>query len=168
VHIQTLLTNKEAEVLKKWFYTLVKQLYPQQTAKFFSSEKDPFANPVGTKIYDGLQSIYSHLLGNKADDKMYASLEDIIRVMVVQSTAPSQGLSFMFSLKDIIRNELIGELGNEVLGSEELAQLERQIDGMLLVAADVYHDCREKIYANRVEEVKRNNFRLLQRANLID
>ncbi len=168
MHIQTLLSDKEADVLRKWFYALIKQMYPQQTGNFFSSEKDPFANPVGTKIYDGLQGIYNHLLDNDEDDKMSASLEDIIRVMVVQSTAPSQGLSFMFSLKDIIRNELIGELGKDVLGSEELIQLERQIDGLLLVAVDVYHDCREKIYANRVEEVKRNNFRLLQRANLID
>jgi hypothetical protein len=45
--------------------------------------------------------------------------------------------------------------------------LDRQIDGVLLMAFDVYSKCRQQIYEIRVRDVKNQVGKLLERANLI-
>jgi hypothetical protein len=87
-------------------------------------------------------------------------------VRSVQEFTPSQAISFIFCLKEAVREELKEELQDTNLLTE-LAVFDAQIDQLALFAFDIYVKCREQIYELRVNEIKRTGFRLLKKANLI-
>jgi hypothetical protein len=99
-------------------------------------------------------------------DKVYPFLDDIIRIKAVQDFSPSQAVSFIFLLKQVLRDTMKKEIRENSI-AEELALLESRIDEMILLSFDIYVKCRERIYEIKADEVKRMTFRLLQRANLI-
>jgi hypothetical protein len=93
------------------------------------------------------------------------ALDSIIRIRAVQDFSPSEAVSFLLGLKSVIREEL----GFKTLQnghSEEWAELDERIDGLLLLGFDMYSQCRQKIYDIRINEVKRRSERLLQMAGL--
>ena len=75
-------------------------------------------------------------------------------------------MSFLFLLKDVIRDSLEKEIREDSV-MKELVELESRIDRLALLSFDIYMKCRERIYEIKADEVKRLTFRLLQRANLI-
>lgn len=163
--IEQVLLQKKKVVLKEWF-RLILETYPDETAQFLKKEKDPFANPVGSKIWDGIDGLFEELLKEINPLKVSSFLDDIIRVRAVQDFTPSQAVTFIFLFKKVIREELRNELGDKGF-LDELFRLESRIDELALIAFDVYSKCREMIFEVRTNEVKNRYFRLLQRANLV-
>jgi hypothetical protein len=96
-------------------------------------------------------------------EKVCSALEEIVKIRSIQDFTPAQALSFVFSLKQVIREELKGELDAARLA--ELVQFEAQIDQLALFAFDVYVKCRERLYEIRVSEVKRSVSGLMRRLN---
>jgi len=82
----------------------------------------------------------------------------------VQDLRPSQALSFVFHLRNAIREELASEAKEF---SAEMATLESRIDAIALISFDIFVKCREKVYELKSNEVKNRTFRLLQMANLV-
>ncbi len=156
--------NKKA-ILKDWFHAVLEG-YPEDTAAFIRKEKDPFANPVGNAILEGIEGIFTELLGRSAEEEINPFLDRIIRIRAVQDFTPSQAVGFVFSLKEVVRKRLARD-GHLEHWAEELRTWEDDVDRVALMAFNIYMECREKLYELRVEEVKNRTARLLERANAI-
>lgn len=159
--LQPLLKEKREALLKKWFEQSI-QSYPTQTVEFLNSNRGQFTNPVGYSLRQGLGSLYDELCGDRDPEKIREALDSIIRIRAVQDFSPSEAVSFVFLLKDIISKEI-----GERVSVNELNSINEEIDRTALTAFDVYMQCREDLFEVRIREVERRNFRLLQVANQI-
>ena len=142
------------------------ETYSVNASTFFKDQKDPFANPVGYTISQGMEAIFDTLVRDEANKRALDFLDRIVRIRAVQDFTPSQAIGFLFSLKKVLREELQKELQENSM-YEELLLLESRIDNMALVAFESYMKYREKVYGLKVKEFKNMAFRLLEKANLI-
>ena len=163
--LSNLLAAKRSTIIKKWISRII-ETYPDDTRRFFKREKDRFANPVGSTIAREIETLYDGLLKGDDTEKISSSLDSIIRIRAVQDFTPSQSIAFVFQLKKLIREAVGTEATSNGLLAEVQA-LEDKIDDTALMAFDIYSKCRQKIYDIKVNEVKRQVSRLLQRANLV-
>jgi len=162
--IRKFLSEKKSNILNKWFERIV-STYPLETQKFLRREKDRFANPVRSRVWEGIEGVINALI--KGDESnISASLDNIIRIRAVQDFTPAQALAFIFFLKKVVREELAEMTKNSEL-LNELLEFENKIDELALLCFNIYMQCREKIYEIRVNEIKRLTYSLLKRANLI-
>ena len=97
------LTEKKKEVIKKW---VDRVLSTYASPDFFKTQKDRIANPVGSNIAEGLRDIYELLLAGAESEGFNEPLDRVVRIRAVQDFSPSQAVSFMFMLKDVVRAEL--------------------------------------------------------------
>ncbi|MFA4915340.1 MAG: RsbRD N-terminal domain-containing protein [Syntrophales bacterium] len=164
--LKNLLIQKKAIILEKWIDKIL-ETYPNDAAEFFKKKDNRFANPVGYTILHEIEPLYGELLEGFSAEKISPFLDRIIRIRAVQDFSPSEAISFVFSLKNVIRTELKRDIIEDRLLYEDLLKFESRIDELALIAFDVYMKCREKIYEIRVDEVKNKTFSLLKRANLI-
>lgn len=161
-----ILSEKKGPILKMWFEKALES-YPAETAHFFKEKNKQFTNPVGYSISAGLERLFEELLGENGIDRERVTpvLDGIVRIQAVQDAAPSEALSFLFRLKEVIREEPGLE---KDLTPAELRDLDSRIDLVVLMAFDIFVKCREKIYELRADEVTRRTYRLLQMANLVN
>jgi hypothetical protein len=160
---QLLAANRQ-EILKSWFQATVDS-YPAETARFLKNQKDPFANPVGQTTYQSLDALVEALVAGAGREVMAEALDPILRIRAVQTFTPSMATSFVFSLKQIIRQHLPGD-GRDA--GVHMNGMDRQIDEMAMAAFDIYVACREKIYELKATESRKQFFGSLKRAGLID
>lgn len=163
--LKELLTEKKPDIMKKWF-DIILETYPSDTSNFLKRQKNQFANPVGHTIFQGMEHIFDELIKGIDFEKVPLFLDNIIRIRAVQDFTPSQAVSFIFSLKKVIREELQRD-GRQALPYEELSELEAEIDTLALLSFDIFIKCREKIYEIRANEAKNMTYRLLQRAKML-
>ncbi len=164
MNLKEVLSEKKPSILKRWFDVIL-ETYPADTAKFLKTQRNPFANPVGSTISKGIENIFDELLEGGDRDRLDPFLDNIIRIRAVQDFTPAQALAFIFLLKKVIRDELDKEMCGQL--SDELSAFESKIDDLALLSFDIYMKCREKLYDIKANEVKSRTFRLLQRAKLI-
>ena len=162
--LRDLLHSRRAAIQKRWLEKTL-ETYAPDTSAFFKRQKDQFANPVGQALRAGTQTMVDCLLDEDEMDaeKICSALEEIIKIRSIQDFTPAQAVSFVFSLRPVIREELKGELDTARLA--ELARFEIRIDQLALFAFDVYVKCRERLYEIRVSEVKRSVSGLMRRLN---
>ena len=165
MQIENILEQRKAVIVKKWFDVVI-QTYPADTSKFFKTQKDPFANPVGQTVLRGLEALFDILLKGPDTDTISSFLDPIIRIRAVQDFTASRAVSFIFSLKQVIRDNLTKELKDTAMGAE-LLDIESAIDDLALIAFDIYVECREKIYELKANEEKSRTFAAFKRAGLI-
>jgi len=163
--LESLLLQRSSSVLDKWFDAVL-GTYPPDTKRFLKKQKNQFANPVGTTLFKEMEGLFQELLRGLDRKKSFAILDRIIRIRAVQDFAPSEAVGFIFSLKTIIRSELESEIRKNDL-DEELSRLDERIDDLVLLAFDIYMQCKEKVYEIRVREAKNHVSRLLRKAELI-
>jgi hypothetical protein len=163
--LNQLLAQKKTAVLKIWFNSTIKTYQPD-TAAFLKSQKDPFANPVGRTIYHGLERLLDGFLKEMDPKIMQSLLDPIIRIRAIQDFSPSQATSFIFFLKDAVRETLKKE-DPESKHFTELLLFESKVDELGLMAFDVYMKCREKIYELKANEMKNRTFMAFKRAGLV-
>lgn len=157
------LAAKKQEILKSWFQATV-DAYPADTARFLKNQRDPFANPVGQTTYQSLDALVDVLATGDGREAMAAALDPLLRIRAVQTFTPSKAISFVFSLKQIIRQHLSADGRDAGVGMHEL---DRQIDEMAMAAFDIYVACREKIYELKATESRKQFFGSLKRAGLM-
>jgi hypothetical protein len=160
--LKDLLHSKKAAIGKRWLEKTLETYAPDASA-FFGKQKDPFANPVGQALRTGTQTMLDCLLGDMDAEKVCGCLNEIIKIRSIQDFSPAQAVSFVFSLRQVIREELEGELDSSRLS--ELDEFDKRIDQLALFAFDVYAKCRERLYDIRVDEVKRGVSGLIRRLN---
>lgn len=165
MNLKELLSEKKPTILKKWFQLILAD-YPSEAGEFIKNQKDQFLNPVGATLSRGIDDIFDALLDGFQSEKFFPFLEDIIKIKAVQNFYPSKAVSFIFLLKQAIRDE-VGEIIKKHKISDQLRSFEVQIDKLGLLAFDIYMSCRERIAEIRVNEVKNMTYRLLKKADLI-
>ncbi len=161
--LKEFLVREKSTILKKWFDRIL-LTYPEETQSFLEKQKDPFVNPVGSTILEGIEGLYDELLEGGGFSKASFFLDNITRVRAVQDFSPSAAIAFIPFLKRIVRDELPRDAGEYHL-LEDLGEFERRIDELTLLAFDIYMACREKLYEIRVNEIKNRSARMLERLN---
>jgi hypothetical protein len=163
--LHNLLEHKKANIVQKWFDRVIAS-YPPDSAQFLKSQKNQFANPVGTTTQKGLRAVYEALQTEITPADLVPLLDPIIRIRAIQNFTPSKALAFIPDLKKIIRSELSTELQDFHL-FKELSQFELKIDELSLIAFEIYMACRETIYELKVSTEKNKIYSAFARAGLI-
>ncbi len=158
--LESIIAENRSTIIKKWQQAIL-QTYPKETQKFLKKEKSQFANPVGSIIGKDVDILFDELVKGEDTEKIFYSLDKIIRIRAVQDFKPSHAVGFVLQLKSIVR-ETLGEGA-----SAALHLLEDRIDAAALLAFDVYSQCRQQLYDIRVKEVRSEYGRLLEMANLV-
>lgn len=144
------LTKKKKEILDLWIgRTLDSYISPG----FFKKSKDPFANPVGVNIAQGLTVLLDFLLDNAEPQAYHLPLDQVVRIRAVQDFTPSQALAPFLELKWVVKKVLSADKDTQSL-LRSLDILDCEIDRMALAAFDIYTECREQLYRNRIRELK--------------
>ena len=165
MNLKDLLTERKAAIVKKWFHAVV-ATYPDETATHLQKTQARFTNPVGYTLHEGIEALYDGLLKGVMPSETASFLDGIVRIRALQDFTPSQAVSFIFLLKNSIREELRTELKDQRT-LEELGEIESAIDDLGLYAFDLFMACREKLYDIKAKEAQNATFRLLQQAKLI-
>ncbi len=160
------LTEHKSAIQKKWFEA-VAATYPSETSSFLKKQKAQFTNPVGYTLAEGLEHLFDALLKGMLPEDVKFFLDSIVRIRAIQEFSASEAVSFIFSLKTVIRQELGAEILKQEGIAGELSTFESAIDDLALFAFDLYMKCREKIYELKANEARSMTFRLLQQAKLI-
>lgn len=157
--------SKKSSIARQWREEVL-ATYPPDVTRFLAKQKDPFANPVGHTLSQGLSGLLDILAGEEAEKDEKGFLEDMMRMRAVQDFSPAQAVGFLFSLKKILRERLKAEKRNPEL-SEAWQEMDEKIDAMALAGFNAYQACREKLHSIRVNEVKNLSYRAMKRANLV-
>lgn len=142
------ITKAEMESATKEWIELALLSFPSQSRHFLQVEKDQFRNPIGNTLQENIPVLLEELVGGKDQARLSAALEDIVRIHAVQGTPPSEALAFLFQAPRVLRHVWKGSAE----GQDEALQWTQQA---VLLAFDLYMECREKIYAVQVEETRR-------------
>lgn len=165
IGLEKILARKKSVIAKKWF-DLTAQTYASDTAEFLKSKKDPFANPVGGTLLNGLGGLLEQLIHSMDPETITSHLDPIIRIRAAQNFTPAQATAFILSLKKVLRENLTKELRDSRVAAE-LITFESKIDQLCLMAFDIYMQCREKIFQISANETRYRTFRAFERAGLI-
>lgn len=165
MRLNNLLAQRKTAIIKNWF-TLAVETYPPDTASFLKKQKDPFANPVGRTISQGLEALFNELLKEMDHDTIISFLDPIIRIRAIQNFSPAQAVSFIFLLKKAIRKNIKKEALEEQLFSE-LLLFESKIDELVMIAFNLYMKCKEKIYDLKANEMRNTTYKAFKRAGLV-
>jgi hypothetical protein len=153
-------------IAERWVEEVL-SAYPSDAASLFQREQDPFANPLGHGVREGTRGLLEAISGEMSLDQVRKHLDEIIRLRAVQELSPSQSLSFVFSLKSILRAQ-IPEAAQDPRLAQELNEVNTRIDRVALAAFDLYADCREEVSQLRISEVKRQVSWVLEKMNRRD
>lgn len=160
------LAQRQATIVDRW-YDLVLATYPPETVRLFKKERNSFANPVGSTTLEGLKETFAVLVQGFDPQQLTPPLDKIIRIRAIQDFTPAVALHFALALKSLVRDELAQIIATGQVSGEELHQFDETIDQLLLLAFNIYMQCREQLYELRVSEVRNQSARLLQRANIL-
>jgi hypothetical protein len=160
VRLREVLAEQRDAILGRW-RAKVFGSYPEQAAQFFRSEKDAFRNPVGNSLLRCTGAIYDAVALGEQAGPVADALEGIVRLRAVQEFSASEAVGFVFWLKRAVREQL-RELGVESELWPELLVLDERIDALATTAFDLYGQCRERVYAIRVDEARRSMASLLK------
>ncbi len=160
------LKEKEKYIYKEWLDLFLKDL-GKEVASFVKREVDQFTNPLAFHLQESLKGILETLVGEFINSSVDVYLEKLAQIRAVQERKISSAVKLFIDLKGIIR-EKYGEEIIKRFGVGDLLRVEDRISAMMIRFLDYYQSYRERLYENRVEEFKRNNFLLLKRAGFIE
>lgn len=150
--LNDIISKSRASIIDRWF-DLILDTYPKDSRDLLKKQKDQLANPVGHIILKGIENIFDGILKDYDSDKFFPLLDGIIRIRAVQEFAPSTAISFIFLLKQAVREKLTVE-DTDYKIFEELLAFESKIDGLAVISFDIYMKCREKIYELKTNETR--------------
>lgn len=162
--LNEILASKRNTIVRKWL-ELVAQTHP--AGMNLLQDTDRFTNPVRYIFAGALETLYDEVIqqGRIDSEKSLKALEEMLKVRAVQDFTPGEAVSFVFLIKQAIRESLARELKDHRI-AEDLTELEKRIDRLALAAFDAYMKCREQIFEVRVSEIRADRddaFRLLDR-----
>jgi len=132
-------------ILDAWFEKTI-EIYPEQARGSISQSSERFRNPVGFAIRESLAKLLEELAGKMDVERAGNAVEEIVRLRAVQDCSAPDAVSFIFLLRQIIR---------EHHAEAEIADMENRIDQLALVTFDRYMKCRERLALVRINEAKR-------------
>lgn len=165
--LKAVLSAHEAALRDAWFDRML-NAYPEESRRYFGRVEKQFTNPVGANLFHSLEALLRELLKEEPDaDCIYDELKMILRIKAVQNTRPSQAVSFVPALKQIIDRECSKEIKAGDIKYQDLASFYETLDTVGLYAFDIYTESRDLLYDMRLTQIKETND-ILVRANLLD
>jgi hypothetical protein len=152
VTLKELLIEKKSAILEGWLDRIL-EVYPAGSGDFFRENQDPFSNPIGSTIREGIEKLFQEILEPTDAARSRSILDPIIRIRAVENLSPSRAMAFIPLLKEIIRESLSDRILEKV-SSQEWMALSYRIDQLTLQAFDIYLECREKIHQLKIKELK--------------
>ena len=163
--LMKLLSEHKEDIARSGFEG-VAATYPEKTTEFMQREKNAFANPVGGTMRKSLTAVFEELIGKADPETLKKLLDPVIRIRAVQEFTPPQAVGFVFLLKGILAKQFSAEMKDPAFMAE-LLKFHGRIDGLQLVAFDIFNGCREQIYAFKANHVKDRTLRLLKKADVL-
>ncbi len=139
--------DQRRRIAERWMEAIIRT-YPAQSAAPMLREKDPFRNPVGQALRDGVRVLSEELFEAMDERQVVPALESIVRIRAVQDFSAREAVEFVFLLKKVLREEPCG-------GPEDARELADRVDRMALIAFDLFMRCRERIHEVQISEVRR-------------
>lgn len=161
-----LLEQKKEIIVKSWFDGVVKT-YPEETSKMLNSQNDPFSNPIGTSTIQSIEAVFDELLKGADHEVITSFLDPVVRIRAVQNFTPSGAVSFVFLIKQVVRDVLEKEISSKTVTDKELLDFDQKVDEVVLIAFDIYMGCREQIFTYRANHVKSRTMKLLEKADIL-
>ncbi len=160
--LKELIIQRQSALCGRWLDALLAD-YGEETAANWLRERDPFANPIGHAFRTGAPKLIEVISSDgELGAAAAAALEPIVKIRSIQDLAPSRAVSFVYMLRDAIRDELAAALAQGAHAAEFVA-VERRIEQLALLAFDVFVRCREQVFRLRQDELKRSVASLLRR-----
>ncbi len=150
--VKELISQKKETIVGKWIQSIF-DTYPAETSEFLRLQKNQFSNPVGHIICEAAEKILGSVLSGNQTLEIKILLNDIIKIRAVQDFLPSKAASFIFYLKDIIREEVQLDI-KDIESFNEFCGILSEVDRVALIAFDLYSEAREKVYQLRMNELK--------------
>jgi RsbT co-antagonist protein rsbRD N-terminal domain len=151
------LAAQRQAILEAWLARTA-DTYPPQAAQLLREQRDPFRNPMGQVLREGLPALLDVLLGEGDLEGAVPALDRVVRVRAVQDFTPGEAVGFLFLLKGVIR-EVPGVWGGHAGGPPDpIEAVEDRIDRLVLLGFDRYAACREQMAEIRVHEAQRRLF----------
>jgi hypothetical protein len=153
-------TERE-QILAKWSEAVFAS-YPLDMTGFARTQEDPFRNPGGHAVRLALEEMYTAVSGGISSEKLLRdSLEMFVKLRAVQNFTPVQALGVVYLLKPLLRGRVLPAcLQNGLL--DEYLEAESRLDAAALLACDIYTASRERIFEERVGEIKRSHAQLVR------
>jgi hypothetical protein len=152
--LQEIIAENSQKILDAWVEQVM-NTYHAEGARFFTNQKDRFANPVGYNLKKGLEGVFNTLRKCEEVKELPIEMVQFIKLRAVQESSPSAALSFLYGLKEIVRN---------VCGVEQLLKTQKEwvmfdkaVDQLALLGFDDYMKDRELLYKAQVNDFKRGN-----------
>ncbi|MDY0131946.1 MAG: RsbRD N-terminal domain-containing protein [Desulforegulaceae bacterium] len=153
-----------SKIALKWFDAVLAS-YPNDKNKFLARKNDLFMNPVGVNIRESIKLLLKEILKTSPDyDKVQELIDPIMRIGAVQEFGPGKAVAFLFSLKEILRQEFKDDLSNFY---SELDEFSKKIDMTALIGFQVYMKSREKIFELKARHVKERTLNILKAKNIL-
>jgi hypothetical protein len=166
VVLEHLLSEKRTSILKRWFELIV-DTYPADVSQFLMQEMDRFLNPVGFTISREIIALYDGLLQGQETEKLAGPLDNIVKIRAVQDFSPKEAVSFVLSLKKVLREELEDHLWKNQF-SVDLLEFESKIDDLALLAMETYIKYREKIQEIKLKKQRAEKESVLKLNKMAD
>lgn len=165
--IDSLLSQNKTAIVERWL-TSILESYPAETSRFLARQRDPIANPVGQTFARELGPVFDALLASPEVERaaIEPHLDPIVRIRAVQDYTASDALAFVFELKRVVRAELAGAPEAQEQAAA-LLEFDGRVDKLALIAFEIYLGCKKKMYEIRVDEMKRQTNKLLERMNRV-
>ncbi len=142
------LTEKKRFIAGEWLQRVL-ETYPEDSSRLLRLERDPFRNPVGHALREGLSVLVEEILGAMDRSRITPALDGIVRIRAVQDFTAGQAVAFVFLLREVVRKHLGDH--EELLGIAE-----QRIDELAVLAFDLFMACREKIYEIKANQLRRS------------
>lgn len=143
------LAANTAGILETWLRTTAGS-YPAETARHLLDEPDPFRNPVGQAMREGLPVLLDAVLGRVPFEAVAAPLERLIRIRAMQAFTPAQAIGFLLKLIPLLRESYSSDAAR--------IEAEARIHRMTLAAFDLYVSCREQAHTIQLKELRRRTY----------
>lgn len=160
MNLPDLLLEHKSKLLQRWIDHVLGSYHADST-QFIQKETDRFANPLGYNITNALTALYKTFCGQR-EDFPETELAEFIKVRAVQEFSPSEAVSFIYAIKDIVFTGCGDELSN--VPRQEWLDFEKRIDTAALKVFDLYSAFRERLYQVKLKELKSGNFILTEHA----
>ena len=159
--------TEQEHILAKW-NEAVFATYPLAMTGFARTQEDQFRNPGGHAIRLALEEIYAAVSGRLASEKLLRdSLEMFVKLRAVQDFTPVQALGVVYLLKPLLRDRVLPAcLQNGLL--DEYLEAESRLDTAALLACDIYVASRERVFEERIGEIKRQHAQIVRWARKKD
>ena len=153
--------SEREHILAKW-NEAVFATYPLNTAGFARTREDQFRNPGGHAIRLALEETYNAVSGQfSSEELLRASLEMFVKLRAVQDFTPIQALGVIYLLKPLLRERILPAcLQNGLL--DEYLEAESRLDTAALLACDIYMAGKERVFEERIGEIKRQHAQLVR------